>query len=232
MFFGIDPLYIIMLLPAIIFAGWAQLKVKSAFAQGAEIRPASNMTGAEAAAQILKATGQNDVGIERAQGFLGDHYDPRKRVLRLSDDVYDGVSLSALGVAAHEAGHAIQDAEGYAPLVIRNSIVPVASIGSNLSWILLFGGAIFNMLNLILLGIILYSAVVFFQLVNLPVEFDASARAKRLLVEKGLISPDESKVVAKVLNAAALTYVAATITAVITLVYYLIRFGLIGGDRD
>jgi Zn-dependent membrane protease YugP len=148
--------------------------------------------------------------------------------LRLSEGVYAGRSLAALGVAAHEAGHAVQDASGYAGLVVRNLIVPVAGIGSSLFWILIVAGLLLHMAQLILLGIILFSLTVVFQLVNLPVEFDASRRARAALLENGLVTVEEDRIVRKVLSAAAWTYVAATITSVLTLLYYLYRFGLIG----
>lgn len=229
MFF--DPIYFVFLLPAILLAGWAQLKVRSAFAKASEIRPASGMSGAEAARMILNAAGLDGVKIEAAQGFLGDHYDPRDKVLRLSQDVYGARSLAAVGVAAHEAGHALQDAQSYAPLAIRNAIVPTASIGSNLSWVLLMVGFMIQSFQLIAFGIALFSLVVVFQIVNLPVEYNASARAKELLVSRGIISPSERGAVSQVLDAAALTYVAATITAILTLLYYLYRAGLLGGNN-
>ncbi|MCB0323813.1 MAG: zinc metallopeptidase [Bdellovibrionales bacterium] len=229
--FHFDPMYFLFLLPAIALAGWAQLRVRSTFNEAHQIAAASRLSGAQVAQQILAAEGISDVGIERAEGFLGDHYDPRHKVLRLSDDVYNGRSLAALGIAAHEVGHAVQHAQRYAPLVVRNAVVPMASFGSNASWFLLFLGAMMSSFNLILAGIFLYSTVVFFQLVNLPVEFDASSRARAILLRRGIVSPAEDKTVGKVLNAAAMTYVAATITAVLTLLYYLMRFGLLG-DRE
>ena len=230
MFF--DPVYILFILPALLLAAWAQLRVKSTFAEASQIAPESGMTGAEAAAHILGIKGLGRVGIEVTQGFLGDHYDPREKVLRLSPDVYHGRSLAAVGVAAHEAGHAVQDAEGYTPLVVRNAVVPLASFGSSMTWVLMAFGLVINSFNLIMLGILAYTGVVAFQVVNLPVEFNASARAKEALVSAGVIAPDEGGMVSKVLNAAALTYVAATLTAVLTLLYHLFRFGLVGGERE
>ena len=230
--FYFDPLYFVLLIPGMLFAGWAQLKVKSSFAKGSQIAPASGLSGVRAARGILDAYGLSNVDIERIQGRLGDHYDPKKKVLRLSPDVYDGVSLAALGVAAHEAGHAIQDAEKYGPLVLRNNIVPLASFGSNASWFIIMAGMMFGSFNLVIGGILLFSAVVVFQLVNLPVEYDASARAKSILVERAMISPQEQKTVSSVLDAAALTYVAATVSAILTLIYFLIRSGILGGRRD
>lgn len=229
---GFDPLYFVFLAPAMLLAGWAQLKVKSTFAHASQISPASRMSGAEVAQQILNVYGLKNVRIEPVQGHLSDHYDPSKKVLRLSPEVYGGRSLAALGVAAHEVGHALQDAKSYAPLTARNAIVPLASFGSSASWFLMLGGFLLNSFNLILFGILAFSLVVFFQLVNLPVEFDASKRAKEILVQKGFISPEENKEVSSVLSAAAWTYVAGTLTSIMTLLYYLWRMGLLGGSRD
>ncbi len=225
-----DPLYFIIVGPAMLLAFWAQWKVKSAYAQASRVAARSRLTGHDAARQILDSEGLYDVQIEMVQGRLSDHYDPRAKMLRLSRDVYAGRSLAALGIAAHEAGHAIQDARRYAPLVVRNAAVPIAGFGSNLSFLLiivgmLMGGAgtVFGA-GLVWGGIALFSGVVFFQLVNLPVEFDASARAKKLLLEKGMVAPGEEQVhVIRVLNAAAMTYVAATLTAILTLLYFVFR---------
>lgn len=230
---GFDPVYFIFLAPAMLLGLWAQFKVKSAFNAGKEIPAYCGLSGAQVAQRILDANSIRNVGIERAEGFLGDHYDPSAKMLRLSPDVYDGRSISALGVAAHEVGHAIQDANRYAPLVIRNGIVPLASFGSNASFFLMMAGAVLNSFNLILLGIAAFSLIVLFQLINLPVEFDASNRARSILLRQGIVSSNEEKEVARVLNAAALTYVAATLSSVLTLVYYLYRYGVIGGSsRD
>ncbi|MFG0331382.1 MAG: zinc metallopeptidase [Phycisphaerales bacterium] len=226
-----DWLYLVILAPGLLLALWAQLSVKSAYARASRVRAHSGLTGAEAARRLLDRAGLREVGVEAAQGFLSDHYDPRKKVLRLSPEVHRGRSLASVGIAAHEAGHALQDAQNYAPLTIRNAVVPVAGLGSNLSFGLFFLGLIFALKPLLIAGIALFSGVVFFQLVNLPVEFNASARAKRELVEAGIIMPEERKEVSRVLNAAAMTYVAATLTAILTLLYYLLRSGLIGGRR-
>ncbi|MEP0843720.1 MAG: zinc metallopeptidase [Phycisphaerae bacterium] len=233
--FGFDPLYFLLLAPALLLGLWAQFRVKSAFARGSEIPASGGMTGAEAARRILLANGLQRVQIEPAHGYLGDHYDPRAKVLRLSPEVYHGRSVASVGVAAHEAGHAIQDAAHYGPLKLRNGIVPLASTGSQLAWILFFIGLVFSTRYfgqvMMLLGIGLFSTVVLFQLVNLPVEFDASRRARQVLVANGIVSGHEDAEVGRVLNAAALTYVAATLTAIMTLVYLLIRSGLLGGGR-
>jgi Zn-dependent membrane protease YugP len=172
------------------------------------------------------------VRVEAVDGVLSDHYDPGQKVLRLSPDVYAGRSLAALGIAAHEAGHAHQDATGYPLLAFRNGIVPLAVWGGNLSWILLILGFALTSMNLILIGIAAFSLTVVFQIVTLPVEFDASRRARQGLTALGLVTPREEPVVRQVLSAAALTYVAATLTSVLTLLYYLYRAGLFGHDRE
>lgn len=220
MFF--DPMYFIMIAPALLLAFWAQMRIKSAYAAAAE-QPAP-LSGAAAAQHILDSAGVTGVGIEPVPGHLSDHYDPRDKMLRLSQDVYHGRSLAAVGIAAHEVGHALQDAHNYAPLVVRNAAVPVAGFGSNASLFLLIFGALFNFPALIWLGIGAFACVVVFQLVNLPVEFNASTRAKHELVSLGIIDQQGLVYVNKVLNAAAMTYVAATLQAVLTLLYYVMRF--------
>lgn len=229
--FWFDPMYLVFLAPGLILAAWAQARVSWAFAEGSRVPSSAGMTGAQAAAEVLRAEGVDNVTIEPVAGHLSDHYDPRDKVLRLSEDVFSGTSLASLGVAAHEAGHAIQDRQHYAALVVRNMIVPVAGLGSNMAWIVMVAGIALHMLGLILAGIALFSVTVVFQLINLPVEFDASRRARQALAMTGLIKPEEDAVVARVLNAAALTYVAATLTSILTLLYYLFRFGLLGGRR-
>ena len=230
MFF--DPLYLFFMLPGFALAGWASIAVKSAISKASKIRPSSGMSGAEAAARILQASGLDHVGIEQAQGFLGDHYDPRNKVLRLTPAIYQGRTLAAVGVAAHEAGHALQDAQAYAPLALRNGLVPMASVGGSLSWILLIAGMFMHSTGLIMGGIVLFSITVLFQIINLPVEFNASSRAREILVDNGIVMRNELAPVSKVLNAAAMTYVAATITAILQLLYFLYRSGLIGGSRN
>jgi Zn-dependent membrane protease YugP len=226
-----DPLYLLLILPAVLLAFWAQFKVKSAYNEAKNIPAESGLSGAETARQILDSNNLQNVAVEETSGFLSDHYDPGARVLRLSPEVYRGRSLAALGIAAHEAGHAIQHGQNYALLTLRNAVVPLASLGSSFSWLLLFAGFILHLYGLVIAGVALYGCVVFFQLVNLPVEYDASARAKAILLDQGMITQDEHRVVKKVLSAAALTYVAATLTAVLTLVYFLIRSGLLGSNR-
>lgn len=220
MYFNLELL--LFTAPALILAFVAQMMVSSAYARGQQI--AAKLSGFAAARHILDAAGLQNVGIEPVPGHLSDHYDPRDKVLRLSSDVYHGRSMAAVGIAAHEAGHAIQDAQGYLPLVIRNFAVPAAGFGSNAGMLLMIGGMIFNFKPLLLIGILLFSCVVFFQLINLPVEFNASSRAKQLLVQLGLVDQYELGPVKSVLNAAALTYVAATLQAVLTLLYYVMRF--------
>ena len=214
--------YLLLAAPAFLLGLWAQLRVKTAYA--AAQRVAAPLSGAAAARRILESAGVQQVRIEQTPGRLSDHYDPRHKVLRLSPEVYQSRSLAAVGIAAHEAGHAIQDARAYAPLMIRNAAVPAAGFGSNAGFILIILGAVLNFLPLLLLGIFLFGCVVFFQIVNLPVEFNASARAKAQLVSTGIVGRQELGPVEQVLNAAAWTYVAATLQAVMTLLYYVMIF--------
>jgi len=222
-----DPMYLLFVAPALLLALWAQFKVKSNYAEAQQV-PAS-LSGAAAARHVLDSAGLGNVGIEQVPGKLSDHYDPRHKVLRLSQEVYSSRSMAAVGIAAHEAGHAIQDAKQYLPLVIRNAAVPAASFGSNLGVTLAFFGVLFQSPMLLLAGIILFGAVVFFQLVNLPVEFDASNRAKHELVSLGIINAQDRVYVDRVLNAAAWTYVAGTLQAIMILLYFIMRFA---GNRD
>jgi len=221
MFF--DPMYFLFIAPAFLLGLWAQMRIRTTYAQAQRL--AAPMSGAAAAQHLLHLAGLESVRIEQAPGHLSDHYDPRAKVLRLSREVYQSRSLAAVGIAAHEAGHAMQDAQQYAPLVIRNAAVGIASFGSNAGIVLVILGAMLQMhMVLIWAGIALFSGVVFFQLVNLPVEFDASNRAKAQLVELGVVNQQELHYVRKVLNAAALTYVAATLQAILTLLYLITRF--------
>jgi len=218
--------YLLFVAPALILAAIAQMWIRSAYARGQSI--ASDISGFLAARKILDSAGLSDVQIEEVPGQLTDHYDPRAKVLRLSSENYHGRNLAAVGVAAHESGHALQDATGYVLMTVRNLAVPAANFGSGASMFLLFLGAILSFKPLIWLGIIAFSGVVVFQLVNLPVEFNASARAKALLVQEGIVHQFEMGPVNNVLNAAALTYVAATLQAILTLLYYISVFM---GDR-
>jgi Zn-dependent membrane protease YugP len=231
-----DPVYFLFALPALILSMYASYLTKSRFKKFAKVAPSSGLTGAQAAYQMLRREGLNDVAIERAQGFLSDHYDPRKRVLRLSPDVHDGRSLSAVGVACHEAGHALQHAKGYAPLALRSSMVPAATVTSKLSMPFLFIGLLLSTFNpagqgLIVLGALLLSVSVVFTLVTLPVEWDASTRAKKCMVSAGIVSSQQERDAGAVLDAAFLTYLAAAISALMTLLYWLYRSGLLGGRR-
>ncbi len=231
MFYGLDPLYLIMMAPVLLLAGFASLKVKSAFNKFSKVANSARMSGAEMAKELLLRNGLTDVQVMEGRGLLSDHYDPTKRVVKLSPEVYNNQSVAAIGIAAHETGHAIQHARAYKPLMLRNMMVPVASIGSNFAWIVIIAGFIMSALSLVKIGIVLFSAVVLFQLITLPVEFNASSRAKTMLHEYGLVPSSDSRGVAKVLNAAAMTYVAAAASAIMTLLYFMIRAGLLGGDE-
>jgi len=221
-------MYLLFIAPAVLLGMWAQMRVRSTYAQAQRL--AAPLSGAAAARHILDSAGLGSVDIEQVPGRLSDHYDPRHKVLRLSSEVYQSRSLAAVGIAAHEAGHAIQDATAYAPLVVRNAAVPAAGFGSGAGFLLIFVGAILHFGPLLLLGIGLFGCVVFFQLVNLPVEFNASSRAKAQLVRLGVVNQQELAYVDKVLDAAAWTYVAATLQAIMTLLYYIMIFT--GGSRD
>lgn len=229
-FYGIDIYYIILVLPAIFFSLWAQAKVNSAFNRYSKQRTYSGMTGYEAARRILSANGLYDVNIERVSGHLSDHYDPRANVIRLSDSVFNSNSVAAVGVAAHEAGHAVQYATGYAPIKLRAAIIPITNIGSTLSMPLVLLGFIMGAQPLVNLGILLFATVAVFQLVTLPVEFNASNRAVKALEMGGTMADDEIGGVKKVLGAAALTYVAALAVSLANLLRLILRFG--GRDRD
>src|SRR5262245_26237607 len=214
--------YLLFLAPALILASVSQMWVSSACARAAAI--AAVCSGSRAARRTLDAAGLTNVQIEAVPGHLSDHYDPRAKVLRLSDDNYHGNSLAAVGIAAHEAGHAVQDAVGYMPLILRNLAVPAAQFGSGASMFMLFIGLAIHWSGLVLLGIITFSAVVIYQLINLPVEFNASSRAKTLLVSEGIVNQYDMGPVNNVLAAAALTYVAATLQSILQLLYYVLAF--------
>lgn len=216
MFF--DPLYFVAIAPAVLLAMWAQWRVRASFAAASQ-EPAP-LTGAAAARYILDSAGATDVEIEAVPGTLTDHYDPQKKVLRLSAEVFDRRSLAAVGIAAHEAGHALQDAQGYSLMAVRNAAVGVANVGSSIGLFVFIIGLAMALKPVAWLGLALFGAVVFFQLVNLPVEFDASNRAKAQLVSLGIVPAAEMPAVNGVLNAAAWTYVAATLESVLTLLYY------------
>ena len=236
MFFW-DPLYFIFALPALLLGLGAQIMVKSAFSKYSQVRTGRGLTGAQAADAILRANGLYDVKIEETQGLLSDHYDPRTRTLRLSPDVYRNNSIAAVGVAAHESGHALQHAKNYWPLQFRSQMVPTVQFGSWLGPIIFLvgwflGGQVQGSLGyyVAIFGLVLFALVAVFAIVTLPVEIDASRRAKQLLTTNGIVTNEELGGVNSMLNAAALTYVAAAVQAIMTLLYY--AFLLFGRRRD
>lgn len=229
MFF--DPLYFVFILPGLALSMWASFRVKSAFNKYSKVRSRRGLTGAEAAAELLRSAGITDVKIVRSHGVLSDHYNPVTKTLALSEPVYASDSIAAVGVATHEAGHAIQHATNYGPLWLRSALVPTASIGSSIGYFVMLIGLFMASTNMVLVGAVLFSAVLLFQIVTLPVEFNASSRAKALVVRQGIVGPDERVGIDSVLNAAALTYVAAAVSTLMTLLYFLVRSGLIGGRR-
>jgi Zn-dependent membrane protease YugP len=218
-----DPRYLLFVGPGLVLSALAAWYVKSTFRRFSEVPLSSGVSGAQAAAAVLRAAGVNDVRIEPTQGFLSDHYDPSAKVLRLSPDVYEGRSVSAAGVAAHEAGHAIQHAEGYGLMTVRQALVMPARIGSQLSMIAIVLGITLHFLGLAWLGVFLFSTIFLFELVTLPVEINASSRARQRLAAAGLLTADDSDGVARVLRAAALTYVAALVTTALQLLYFISR---------
>ncbi|MEN6458733.1 MAG: zinc metallopeptidase [Thermoguttaceae bacterium] len=226
-----DPRYFLFIAPAVLLGLWAQFRIRSAYAQAQQM--AAPLSGAAAARHILDSAGLTSVSIEEIPGQLSDHYDSRDKVLRLSQQVYESRTLAAVGIAAHEAGHALQDGLAYAPLIIRNAAVPAANIGTGVGGTLVILGMFLHW-NPVLIwaGIALFSAFVAFQIVNLPVEFNASSRAKAQLAQLGVVSEEEMPYVSKVLSAAALTYVAATLQAILTLLYYVSLVTDSRGRRD
>jgi uncharacterized protein len=226
-----DPLYLLFIAPGLALSLWASLRVKSTFNKYSKVRSMRGLTGAQAAQELLRGAGITDVTIVRSQGMLSDHYNPVNKTLALSDPVYDSDSVAAIGVATHEAGHAIQHARHYAPLWLRSALVPTANIGSSIGYMVMLFGLFLASQNMVLIGAVLFSAVLLFQVVTLPVEFNASSRAKALVLEHGIVTMDERRGVDAVLNAAALTYVAAAVSTLMTLLYFLLRSGLLGGRR-
>ena len=217
-----DPMYLVFVAPALLLAFIAQTMVSSRYTSASRV--SAPMTGAQAARRILDAAGLRNVSIEQTGGRLSDHYDPSSKVIRLSHEVYANASAASVGIVAHEAGHAIQDAVRYKPMVLRSIAVPMASLGSNMAFILFFAGLFVQALHFLTwVGIVLFSFVVIFQVITLPVEFNASARAKQQLASLGIVSGEQAHQVKKVLNAAALTYVAATLMALLQLLYLLSR---------
>lgn len=216
-YYGIDSLYLILVVPAIIIAIWSQIKVKSTFSKYSGYR--SDISGADAARRVLEANGVTGVTIERVQGSLTDHYDPRTNVIRLSESVYDSYNISAVGVAAHEAGHAVQYATGYTPIKVRSFILPISNLGSQLSLPLLLIGLLFNFYIFVRLGVIFFCVALFFQLVTLPIEFNASRRAITTIAQNNiLLTDDDIKGAKRVLSAAAMTYIAAILVSLAQLI--------------
>lgn len=226
-----DPIYLLFIAPGLALSLWASMRVKSTFNKYSKVRSMRGLTGAQAAQELLRGAGITDVTIVRSRGMLSDHYNPVTKTLALSEPVYDSDSVAAIGVATHEAGHAIQHARNYAPLWVRSALVPTASIGSSIGYMVMLFGLFLSSQNMVLVGAVLFSAVLLFQVVTLPVEFNASNRAKALVLEHGIVTSDERRGVDAVLNAAALTYVAAAISTLLTLLYFLFRSGLLGGRR-
>jgi len=227
-----DPTYLLFIAPAFLLSLWASFRTKAAFNKYSRVRASRGLTGAQAARVMLDGAGIHDVQILPTQGMLTDHYNPATKTLSLSQAVYASSSIAAVGVACHEAGHAIQHAEAYKPLWLRSALVPTANIGSSVGYLVMFFGLFLHSANMVLLGATLFSAVLLFQLVTLPVELDASARAKRLAFSNGIVLEQERAGMSRVLNAAALTYVAAAVSTLMTLLYFLLRSGLLGGRRD
>jgi hypothetical protein len=226
-----DPMYFLFIVPGLALSLWASYRVKSTFNRYSQVPSRRGLTGAEAAQMLLRGAGISDVRIVRSHGMLSDHYNPVTKTLALSEPVYDSNSVAAIGVATHEAGHAIQHAQHYAPLWVRSALVPTANIGSSIGYFVMLGGLFMSSAGMVLIGAVLFSAVLLFQVVTLPVEFNASARAKQLVLEHGIVTVQERDGVDRVLNAAALTYVAAAVSTLLTLLYFLWRSGLIGGRR-
>jgi Zn-dependent membrane protease YugP len=225
----LDPNYLIYMIPAFLLMMLTSWYVKSAYNRWSKIPARSQMTGFQAAQRLISSGGLFGVKVESVAGNLSDNYDPRSKVLHLSQGVYNSASVASLAIAAHELGHAMQDSEDYLPLRFRAALVPMVNIGSYLGWILIMAGLLFNYLNLAWLGVIAFAGGVVFALATLPVELNASNRARKLLTDSGLVtSPEEMRGVSNVLNAAALTYVAALVTALLQLLYFV---NLVGGRR-
>jgi Zn-dependent membrane protease YugP len=222
MFF--DYYYLVLVVPTLILSMVAQIMVQSAFSKYSGIKCSRNITGRDAAALLMKENSIHDVAIEPVSGSLSDHYDPRAKVLRLSEPVFDRSSIAAVGVAAHETGHAIQHARGYGPLVLRSTLVPAANIGSSVGPWLAMAGIFFSIPALLNIGIILFAGAVLFYLVTLPVEFNASSRALAILKSNNVLTPEELKGVRRVLSAAAMTYVASALTALMSLLRLILIF--------
>ncbi|MCM8542924.1 MAG: zinc metallopeptidase [Lentisphaeraceae bacterium] len=232
MFAMFDPMYWVFIIPGLLLSLMASWMTKSTFAKYSKIRGSKGLTGAQAAKTMLERNGVYDCTIEPVAGMLTDHYDPRSKTLRLSSEVYSSTSLSAIGVACHEAGHALQHANNYAFLTMRSSLVSLVGICSNLGYFVIIASLFFlHSKTGVLIGCVLFATSTLFSIVTLPVEWDASARAKKAMVTAGLLSPQETSHAGRVLNAAFLTYLASAISSIMVLLYYLWRAGLIGGGR-
>lgn len=229
---GVDITYLVFMLPALILSLWAQSKVSSSYRKYNAVRNARGMTGAEAAMAVLRYHGVTDVGVTMTRGTLTDHYDPRNNTIYLSESVYHSPSIAAVGVAAHEAGHAVQYAVGYGPIRIRSLILPVCNFGSRFAFIALMLGLVLYSQKLLLAGIILFSLAALFQLITLPVEFNASHRAIATIEDGGFLTEQEQRGAKQVLSAAALTYVAALLTSIAQLMRFVLIFLGRGGGRD
>ncbi len=226
-----DPIFFLFLIPPILLMLFAQWRVKNTFGKFSQVLNQRGLSGAEAARKILDENGLYDVPVEQVDGELTDHYDPRARALRLSNPVYGGRSVAALGIAAHEAGHALQHSEGYAPLQIRSLLVPAATFGSNLGWIMILAGVFIQFTALAWLGVLFFAAGTLFALVTLPVEFNASSRAMAMLTTNGMVvTQEEQSQNQQVLNAAALTYIAGFLAALMQLIYWILLVA--GVSRD
>ncbi|HET8631227.1 MAG TPA: zinc metallopeptidase [Thermomicrobiales bacterium] len=229
--FYFDPRYLLFMLPGLLLMLLAQGKLRGAYNRYRQIPNSRGMTGAQAAQAVMQSAGVYDVSIEPIAGELTDHFDPRARVLRLSESVYNGRSIAAVGVAAHEAGHAVQQHVRYAPMAFRSGLVPVVNIGSNFGYIAIIAGLLLQFTALAWLGVILFGSATIFALVTLPVEYNASARARQLLQASGLVTPDEYNAVHSMLNAAAYTYVAGFAASLLQLLYWVMLVSGMGGRR-
>ena len=228
----LDPLYFVVLAPAMLLSAWAAWATRSRFQKWSRVPNRRRISGSQAARYILDRNGLHDVPVVVSHGMLSDHYDPIHRVVRLSEDVYYGGSLAAVAVAAHEVGHAIQHQKRYLPMQLRTVTVPIASLGSNLGWFLIMIGFVLAMSQMIWAGVILFTGTVAFQVVTLPVELDASRRAKQELDSLALVTPGEKPGVSSVLTAAAMTYVGAALTGILTLLYFLLRLGVLSPREE
>lgn len=229
-YYGFDIYYVILVLPCLIFSMWAQHSVNSTFNRYAKVYSRRGMTGAQAAAAVLRQNGVHNVQVEHVSGKLSDHFDPSSNVIRLSDSVYDSTSVAAIGVAAHEAGHAVQYAVGYAPMKLRAAIIPITNFGSKLAWPLILLGLVLNFSGLLTIGVLLFGTATLFQLVTLPVELNASRRALQTISNAGLLYDDEYPAAKKTLTAAAMTYVAALAVSAAQFLRLILLFG--GRRRD